>query len=790
MQNHQITNTLYAHLYATSARPAAMSWEEWCEDIQKYCDKTYVQKENLLVMIPAIIAKGERRLQKNVSGITGFCFDIERDKEKHSLEEYLSAIQVAIDAISKWHFCMWTTYKHKPEEPRFRVWLPFKDPVSVELNSYNKIKGYFNYLTENIADLNAQKIGQPAYLPGHHPKDPPGQFVKNDGNAGFFDYHSKDIQEILRMRRLLGAEKGTAPNEGTTREACKFLYEGKAFAKEGNRDTMATNITFRLASDGYRFSDKNIEFIFEKSLSKMGVDAPSIENIIDKFERALENHFSDVNNDDILDLRPSEVSLELPRVVPNIVQLGKQYYFYEHEKRHYTRGVIETEFSRFVKTVLRKNPGVDLFYETEKGRKKLTPEQIKDTFVEPADEVIQDTSLDLPFYREKDRTLFLPTLKRPKITPKKDELLEEWLRMLTTNRFEEFKDWLSIYPDLTRLLSCLIILGKPGIGKTLLGSGLAKVFGDEAPADQDTLVGNWNTKLLKCPLIYIDENVDENPYKKSFMATIRSELSIRARTLRTRFKTETTLKGAIRCVITANHIPFKSNQVATADDVAAIAERFFWVKSDPGTADFLQQIPQKIKTRWANEGIPAYVEYLRQERKVEDKYRFGVQGDPRLADIINISSRWNSYIIEWIVNGVMDGFDKLEKNRNDERYGAIIYKNKVYVRVKTIVSAWDKYLTNTKAEAETRPVAKATKALALGEARRLSEIGLESEAVNDRMKYYEISENTMSAFIEDTAVWSHEELKDALARPTKIPVTSDNVTYLTEEYKKQNGVED
>ena len=665
--------------------------------------------------------------------------------------------------------------------------MPFLDKVLAEPSTYGKIAWYFNKITNHISDVEAQKVAQPAYLPGKPRGAPDCQYKKHNGEEGFFQYHRKDLQEILRIRRLLGGEKGTAPKRTDLREACKHVLAGKPFAEEGQRDNLARDITFRIATDGYRFADENIEFIFEESLEKMGDGAPSMENVLNKFHRALEGHFSDVDPAEIMDLEP----ITIDRTYPPIIQFGKQYYFYDVKRQNYTRAVIECEFAGFVQDVLKHNRLVELSYVNEDlVTKKKTSVQIRKEYMKTVDVVTADTSLSDPVYDKNERSLYLPTLRRPIFKPKKDELLEEWLRMLTTNRFEEFKDWLSIYPDLTRLLSCLIILGKPGIGKTLLGSGLAKVFGDEAPADQDTLVGNWNTKLLKCPLIYIDENVDENPYKKSFMATIRSELSIRARTLRTRFKTETTLKGAIRCVITANHIPFKSNQVATADDVAAIAERFFWVKSDPGTADFLQQIPQKIKTEWANEGIPAYVEYLRQERKVEDKYRFGVQGDPRLADIINISSRWNSYIIEWIVNGVMDGFDKLEKNRNDERYGAIIYKNKVYVRVKTIVSAWDKYLTNTKAEAETRPVAKATKALALGEARRLSEIGLESEAVNDRMKYYEISENTMSAFIEDTAVWSHEELKDALARPTKIPVTSDNVTYLTEEYKKQNGVEE
>jgi hypothetical protein len=396
--------------------------------------------------------------------------------------------------------------------------------------------------------------------------------------------------------------------------------------------------------------------------------------------------------------------------------------------------------------------------------------------IERYGDIPDETIIDIAARRSELRgtTFHEATVRWPdgELEPEFDSKIARWLELLGGGRADGLLDWLSIFSDLERLLSALVVMGEPNTGKTLLAMGLASRLGSGSPASQAALTSAFQEELTRCPLVYIDEEITDSRYDRTFLAAIRNEISVRERSVNRKYLSHTQMRGAIRCIISANHLPFKAKDSSTGSDLKAIAERFHWVSAGQDAADYLATIPAEVKQDWRARGIAQHVMHLEETRTVSEKHRFGVPGDStKLADLINIGVRWNAWVTEWICNGVLDGFRRLSNGDPDCVGGAIIHQGSIYIRVKTVVKAWETYFPNNKTAPDTRPISDALKGISDGRIKP-KDIGLEG---NNQLRYYRVRQSPLVTWLEETGSGTTEEFHGALARGIE---ARDNVRHL------------
>ncbi len=158
--------------------------------------------------------------------------------------------------------------------------------------------------------------------------------------------------------------------------------------------------------------------------------------------------------------------------------------------------------------------------------------------------------------------------------------------------------------------------------------------------------------------------------------------------------------------------------------------------------------------------IARHVMHLEKMRSVDLSHRFGVTGNAeQLTDLINISVEWNGWVTEWVCNGVIDGFAKLQGDSATST-GAAIVDGKVYVRVQTVVKAWSTYVPDNGVKPNTRPISDALKGIA-NKRVKPQDVGI---VANNQYRYYEIRLSALLTYLDQVPTHSQEEFESALER--------------------------
>ena len=761
-------------MYSKTSVPFLRGWETIKEDLIDP-EPTKLAKTRLPLIILGKMPEGVHRRDVNIESIEGLALDIERPKGGFLAEPgvYERRLAACLEALDPYEYVCYSTFSHTEAEPRIRVILPLATPiVGKNLKAeYKRAMSYLNALTGGIADKAAQKLSQPVFLPVLKPES----FAAAHSGT-FLDVTTELANEVVDFRKSLGEGSGAAPLDGEIRAACKKVLEGKPFAEEGERDAIALRIGWHLGRRHQNATIEAVEQVFKWSLDEMeriAVGAPTIENVFSKIQRGREK----LDAEEELE-REAAGPMLTPSGEPLIVQHKSAYYFKTDDG--YTRGYIKDELQVAAFKHLRRFEGVNLNYTTANGaQRRRSPADLVENYGALADDVTLDLSAKTSHMEGNkfiEKCLDWPTDLEPEFNPK----IDEWLRVLAGKRAESFMDWLSMFHDLDRLLTALVIMGEPNTGKTLLAMGLASRFGCDSPANQKTLTGTFQGELVRCPLVYIDEEITDNNYQRSFLATVRAEISVRERNINRKHLPAIAMRGAIRCIITANHLPFKAKDAQTRQDLHAIAERFHWIHAHKNAAEFLATVEAEEKQRWRKEGIARHVMHLEQTRSVDYSHRFGVTGDAeRLADLINISVEWNGWVTEWVCNGVLNGFAKLQSD-SEVKTGAAIVDGKIYVRVQTVVKAWNVYLPDIGVPPNTRPISDALKGIAQAKVKP-KEVGIDA---NNQYRYYEIRLSPLLAFLEEVSTHSREEFEAALERGSTFK--SAKVINLNEQKEKKS----
>lgn len=257
---------------------------------------------------------------------------------------------------------------------------------------------------------------------------------------------------------------------------------------------------------------------------------------------------------------------------------------------------------------------------------KLTPTQIVVANGSLANAVYADLTLDRSTFDAKTRTFYEAACPPRKIDPRFDPQIDEWLRLLGGARADKLADWLATSHLLAKQTSALYLQGPRGVGKTMLAHGLARRWTQGTPTLLEDVIGSFNSSLVRCPLVFGDEQA-KVPDSKILRAFIGSD----GLTLKRKFLPDTSLRGAPRLILAGNRddLLHFDREVFAQDDVDAVASRFLHIKAGKDAADYLISIGGRAATdRWVDGDLIArHVAHLAQTRQVAHGARFLVEGD-------------------------------------------------------------------------------------------------------------------------------------------------------------------
>lgn len=201
---------------------------------------------------------------------------------------------------------------------------------------------------------------------------------------------------------------------------------------------------------------------------------------------------------------------------------------------------------------------------------------------------------------------------RKDLVPTEHPHILAWLRASFPEDIESVLDWLAVYPCQDKPSRCLFMYGPTGIGKTLLTSGLAWVYGQRSGFKVDDYVGDFNDDILLCPMLYADEET------KVSLNEIKQIIGGSMPKVNKKFANRISANIRLRLVMAANDLEiFSIEHGATAQSLAAVKERFLALTM----VDARGLLKNAMRDSWHID-IAELVLWLRDNREVESNGRF------------------------------------------------------------------------------------------------------------------------------------------------------------------------
>lgn len=245
------------------------------------------------------------------------------------------------------------------------------------------------------------------------------------------------------------------------------------------------------------------------------------------------------------------------------------------------------------------------------------------------DNIVRSFGTNRPFV--KDETLTLPAAPLT-VQPHPHEDVLQWLQALGG---EVLLDWVACVPKLDYASPGLWIVGKAGIGKTVLARGLARIWDLNAqPVDGPTAFTKFNADLERCPVVFADEKVPENFRGQTDIDRLKQLISDTSRTVEAKYQPTRTLHGALRVIIASNDMNAIRNMGRIdSGNIAAMEERFVFLERYEAPAPRYFASAERIQKGWIEEGAIAETAlHLAQTREVEPGGRFIMA--PHSADMV------------------------------------------------------------------------------------------------------------------------------------------------------------
>ncbi len=166
----------------------------------------------------------------------------------------------------------------------------------------------------------------------------------------------------------------------------------------------------------------------------------------------------------------------------------------------------------------------------------------------------------------------------PAIAPKQDVDVAAWLRLLAGNTDEglaELCDWIAgcAQHHIAQPAAALVLVGPTGVGKTVLFTALAEMWGMSEPVPLTSIVQQFNAGMAKGP-VWLDDETQAMRDDLVSSSGFRQLTQARVRSYEPKGKEKRELHGAARIGITANGADeLQFSDVRGGDAVDAVSDR-------------------------------------------------------------------------------------------------------------------------------------------------------------------------------------------------------------------------
>jgi hypothetical protein len=239
-----------------------------------------------------------------------------------------------------------------------------------------------------------------------------------------------------------------------------------------------------------------------------------------------------------------------------------------------------------------------------------------------------DMTITESYYDPDDQVFVEAVCRRRNISPVYHAKIDTWLRLFAGNEAEKFLDWIATVTMLERQNSALYCCGDPNTGKTMLASGLARLWTKGSPTDLDGALSSFNDSLIQCPLIFGDEKIPQNFRGQRDSAELRQLIAVSQRKLKRKFMPICDLVGAIRLILAANNdMLLNFEEQLSAWDQKAVAGRFLFIETPKAASDYLESLGGRRGTDgWVDKDMIAeHALWLKETRQVLHGSRFLVE---------------------------------------------------------------------------------------------------------------------------------------------------------------------
>lgn len=402
--------------------------------------------------------------------------------------------------------------------------------------------------------------------------------------------------------------------------------------------------------------------------------------------------------------------------------------------------------------------GIDLTKISKTGSSPKTPGELVREYGTAIQEISYSYSAMTDKYDPLARELILaPTPVRviAQFNPKVDA----WLRILSGQYYPRLVVWMASIFDLTTPAAALYLDGMRGTGKSLLAMGLSKAYSPDRPASlEEAIGGQWNEALLKSPIVFGDESAPVDWRGRPKTAELREFIQARTRPLARRYHDSATIKGSVRLILAANNknLLASPGENLTENDIAAIAERFFYLPVEDAAREYLKRLEPGETLKWVDgDQIAAHARWFFENVPIPRDTRF-IASDENDVTLVKamLSSGLRGSICQWLSSYLL----------NPKKFGPFapryvkVREEQIYVKARIIGDLWSSVL-NTKSD----PPSMGAIARALGG--MSSEITLREVDSRGKVitsKYRKISREVLYQWIADTGYMTEEEFMQSL----------------------------
>ena len=661
-----------------------MSWGEWVTELidPENVDRRLDKDGPGLVLG---VGTDGRRLKSHLTEMHALGLDFDPPPASTS-EAWQDTLLTAISLLAPYEYVAWSTHSHTEEFPRLRVILPFSEPTTVQ--GYEATWLYIDDLLDHTVDAATKDASRIHYLPTakphapwdafHNPGAPLDPSVSLDQHAPTEALPAKTLPSSeIQFRADMLKDWLISRSSALTRvrESAKALAMGQPYGEPGVRHQIAIHLTGIIAA---KYRPKNsaqaepqevIDAVFDEShraMSRTQADNPSLESLnvqvsssylsaIDKFGTgAISTQPANTYNaNELFDIAAAQNVKPTDLTKRWIVSHKDSYWFLDQTGDY--KGPYQGESKDVAMLQVLKKAPVSMWSINQNGKRLRS---VKEVLSENGTVVLNiDNDLRCQVSSIEGDTVKLAPCPRKPWAPRYDPDIDKWLRLLAGSCYPKLVDWLSVLPDLDQMLCAIYFDGAPGTGKTLFAQGIAAVWSPAVTQFED-FQSNFNEALKKCPVVFADEEVPNNSFKRSSATTlIREMITTKQRAVREKFMPVTNLFGAIRLILAANGDSMLTwKDAATVHDLQAIGQRILYIKPLAAAADHLLAMGKMKCDYWKLEGFARHIMHLHENHVVQHPGgRLVVEGDiSRLHRTMLTGSKVTSEVIEILVRHLLN----------------------------------------------------------------------------------------------------------------------------------------